>query len=128
MSQKITVTCPSCSTSFVPEARQRVPGDPLYTVDSWTSYRAAVARFEGKRTLRARCFRTLLWLGLTGATTDELEMASDRSHQTISARVYELKKQGLIVSRKTRATRSGCQADVWVVAELDRQQLEMWGQ
>lgn len=50
-----------------------------------------------------------------GATDDEIERLLDMRHQTVSARRRELVLAGLVVdSGRTRATRSGRQATVWV--------------
>lgn len=51
-----------------------------------------------------------------GLTCDEIEERTGLRHQTASARVYELAKAGRIVPSGTRRTRSGRQANVWVVA------------
>ena len=50
-----------------------------------------------------------------GATDDEIEQALNMRHQTVSARRRELVLLGKVVdSGRTRATRSGRQATVWV--------------
>jgi hypothetical protein len=56
---------------------------------------------------------------LHGATCDEIEVALGLAHQTVSPRVYELHKKGLIVdSGLRRKTRSGRGAKVWVTAKV----------
>lgn len=57
-----------------------------------------------------------------GATCDEVEEKLGLRHQTASARLWELHKAGLVVdSGRTRKTRSGRSAVVWVgAAELAR--------
>lgn len=52
-----------------------------------------------------------------GMTCDEVELYTDLSHQTASARVNELARQGKIQGVGTRPTRSGRKATVWVVVE-----------
>ena len=54
-----------------------------------------------------RLFRNAQW------TCDELEVFLDLPHQSCSARISELKRDGLIVKVGTRPTRSGCQAAVY---------------
>lgn len=59
-----------------------------------------------------------------GYTTDELVVASGKPHQSISARVNELRDASWIVeSGKTRKTRSGQQAAVWTLTEAARAEL-----
>lgn len=66
--------------------------------------------------VRARVLREIAAQG--GLTCDEVEVALDMRHQTISPRVNELMKQGLIAdSGLRRKTRSGHEAAVWVVAD-----------
>ena len=48
-----------------------------------------------------------------GLTCEEIEILTDRSHQSCSARISELKRDGLIRKIGTRPTRSGCQAAVY---------------
>jgi len=50
-----------------------------------------------------------------GATCDELECILNMPHQSCSARISELKRDGLIRKIGTRPTRSGCQAAVYQV-------------
>ena len=52
-----------------------------------------------------------------GMTCDEVELYTELRHQTASARVNELARQGRIVGTGTRPTRSGRKATVWVVVE-----------
>lgn len=52
-----------------------------------------------------------------GMTCDEVELYTDLSHQTASARVNELARRGQIQAAGTRPTRSGRKATVWVVVE-----------
>lgn len=50
-----------------------------------------------------------------GLTCDEVEQLIQGNHQTISARINDLMKEGSIIdSNKRRKTRSGRDAIVWV--------------
>ena len=52
-----------------------------------------------------------------GLTCDQVEIYSFGSHQTVSARIRELAKDGRIKdSGKTRKTRSGRKAVVWIAS------------
>jgi hypothetical protein len=54
----------------------------------------------------------------SGATCDEVEASLGLSHQTASARVWELRRMGRIIdSNARRKTRSGRRAIVWIVKE-----------
>lgn len=53
-------------------------------------------------------------LGIFGpSTTEEVELRLELSHQTVSPRILELSRKGLIVSDGQRKTRSGRNAQVW---------------
>ena len=53
-----------------------------------------------------------------GLTDDEIEVATGLSHQCVSARTGELRRDGLLLaSRETRRTRQGRQATVWRVPD-----------
>ena len=47
------------------------------------------------------------------ATCEQIEYAASLSHQSCSARISELKRDGKIVKVGTRKTRSGCSAAVY---------------
>lgn len=49
-----------------------------------------------------------------GRTCDEVEVDLDLRHQTASPRLLDLRKEGHIMRRGKRKTRSGRNADVWV--------------
>lgn len=69
---------------------------------------------ESPLSLRDQVLALIKDNGPMGYTTDELEQALSATHQSVSARVNQLKNQGLIKSAgRTRATRSGRQATVW---------------
>lgn len=60
--------------------------------------------------------------GADGKTCDELEVDSGQKHQTVSARLRELRGYGLIVdSKRRRPTRSDRDAIVWVARSYDAQ-------
>lgn len=58
--------------------------------------------------------RILAHLG-NGKTCEEIEDELQLKHQTASARISELKRDGNIRQIGTRKTKSGCLAAVWVV-------------
>lgn len=63
-----------------------------------------------------------------GLTTDEVEEMLNRTHQSISARVNNLKEAGWIVdSGQKRETRSGAQAIVWTPSEAAKQFVDEYG-
>ncbi len=54
-----------------------------------------------------------------GATTDEVVAALKMSHQTVSARMSELKKGGyLVYAGKTRLTKLGKPAKAWIASVI----------
>lgn len=80
-----------------------------------TSIAAAESIAELTPQLRAQIFEQIRLR--EGATCDELEISLDLKHQTASARVHELMKEGKIVdSGERRPTSSGAKAIVWKVA------------
>lgn len=85
----------------------------------------AAAYMNGKRagTQRAWILRRLQYG--TGWTTDQLVEASQRPHQSISARVNELRDAGWLAdSGETRKTRSGMDAIVWVLTDAARHAIQ----
>jgi DNA adenine methylase len=81
-----------------------------------TSNSAAVSIGAVAQQMRLRVLQEIANRG--GLTCDEVEEILDMRHQTISPRVNELMKQGLISdSGLRRKTRSGHEAAVWVVAD-----------
>lgn len=81
-----------------------------------TSEAALISIDSVAQQIRMRVLREIAARG--GLTCDEVEVALDMRHQTVSARVNELMNQGLIAdSGLRRKTRSGAQAAVWVVAD-----------
>ncbi len=80
-----------------------------------TSKAAAKGAAKNAATVREQIRSYITKRGDKGATCDEIETKLQLTHQSASARVYDLKAQGLIVaSGTTRATRSGRQATVYV--------------
>lgn len=74
--------------------------------------------------LQLRVYNIIRLAGWEGATTDEIEVALERSHQSVSARVHELanwKPKPLIEARAARRkTRAGKPAAIYVLAGLKR--------
>jgi len=61
--------------------------------------------------------------GSHGLTVDQLEQLLNRSHQSVSARVNELRDKGWVVdSGERRKTRSGRKAIVWQPSTASRSQ------
>jgi Fic family protein len=91
-----------------------------------TSEAAAAAIQPHLSALQAEILETIkrhdqmVWLGLPwpGLTCDEIEQILDMKHQTVSARILELRRKGLIEdSGERRKTRSGRKAVVWRVVK-----------
>lgn len=75
----------------------------------------AAARSVDAAKLRARVFDCVNDSGSVGRTCDEIEEHTGLTHQTASARVRELVLRGDIIdSHRTRKTRSGRAATVWI--------------
>ncbi len=80
---------------------------------------SATSKAAGKSVDRVsmgqRVLNHIVWNTSYGCTDDELEQDLNMRHQTVSARRRELVLLGKVVdSGRTRATRSGRQATVWV--------------
>ena len=89
---------------------------PPYARGSATSKAAAASMKHPSVSLRARVLQHIRNCGVIGATCDEIEGALDLSHQTASARVYDLRKADAIEDKGLRRdTKSGRKAVVWVV-------------
>ena len=86
-----------------------------YVKDSATSKIAAKSMEVEASQLREAVFGFIAGFGKHGATCDEVEVMMGRSHQSVSARITELKKARRIVQRGRRKTRSGRPADIHVV-------------
>ena len=75
---------------------------------------------------RERVFRCIEYR--RDATCDEAEKFLNMPHQTCSARFRELEKAGRIVkTERTRPTRTGCQARVYIVTPKPAKQKELFG-
>lgn len=84
-----------------------------------TSIAAAESMRPHAAAIRQRVFDFIQSRGHFGSTCDECEMAMDLSHQCCSARITDLHAPRigparLIDSGRTRPTRSGRQATVWI--------------
>lgn len=78
---------------------------------------ASSTAYRGGISVREKCLALIKAAGEEGLTTDALEVALGPPHQTISARVNELARDGLIAdSGRTQITRWGKQAIVYVEA------------
>lgn len=86
-----------------------------YVPGSDTSEAAAESMRGGAAAIvRQRVLDHIVKCGEAGATCDEVERQLVLTHQTASARVHELMRQGVIFdSGVRRATRSGRKATVW---------------
>lgn len=94
-----------------PWERQGVLFDP--TPPSGPKEHPAAATLRG---LRRRVFEAVYLAGPLGMTCDEIEIVTERAHQSVSARVHELARAGLLVNAgKRRRTRAGRLAVVFVV-------------
>jgi hypothetical protein len=100
--------------AFPPDQRAR------YARGSSTSRRAAESIQETLNGLQAKVYAYIVGRGMDGATTDEIEIALDLSHQTASARVVELRDDLGYVHDPgpERRTRSGRHAMVHVAREF----------
>jgi hypothetical protein len=82
---------------------------------SATSEAAADSKLATKDSDEGRVYGYVVRAGERGATNDEIEAALGLIHQNASARTRTLVLKGrLRDSGRTRATRSGRQASVWV--------------
>lgn len=85
-----------------------------------TSRAAAGSMKSSAQTIRARILELIQGNGDLGSTCDEIECYLELTHQTASARVWELKgnpagqEARIRDSGARRATRSGRKATVWV--------------
>lgn len=91
------------------------PAATPYARSSDTSMAAAVDIEPHAGTMRAQVLDFIRARGDEGATDDEIEVALDMRHQTASARRNDLAGLKWVVdSGRTRLTRSGRKATVWV--------------
>lgn len=71
------------------------------------------ANKAAKKSTERQQILEILNFGNANLTCEDLEKVSGISHQSCSARISELKRDGLIVKIGTRPTKSGCQAAVY---------------
>lgn len=91
------------------------PDVPPYVRRSKTSRDAAISVIPVVRGIQAQLLDCIRKQGAHGITDDEMEQLLGLKHQTVSAQRRQLVKQGYIHdSGKTRPTRSGRRATVWV--------------
>jgi hypothetical protein len=65
--------------------------------------------------IEAEVFRVISEAGSRGATSDEVEVALEMRHQTVSSRIWALGRRGVVRdSGQRRKTRSGRNAACWV--------------
>jgi predicted transcriptional regulator len=94
-------------------ADERDPEPP--SVAAPTSKEAAGRIRPHAKAMRTEILDYIARRGGRGATTDEVEDRLGMKHQTASARVRKLAKEGLIRdSRRVRPTRSNRNAVVWI--------------
>lgn len=90
-------------------------GRPPFELSSSTSKAAAEAIAGGAGALREQVFEVIRVSGDQGLICDEVEAITGFLHTTASARIRELVlAQRLRDSGRTRATRSGRQATIWI--------------
>lgn len=89
----------------------------LFSRDSDTSAAAAISVARDAPRLRELVLFTVRAAGERGMTCDEIELHLDMRHQTISARVNELRNgEWIRDSGERRVTRSNRKAVVWVAS------------
>jgi hypothetical protein len=109
---------PSHARILKPDPPRGLPGGAPFAAGSETSREAAERIDPAAPTLRGRVLAFVLSRGEEGVTCDETEAALDLTHQTCSARIYELRHRARIIDGgERRVTRSGRKAVVWVAAE-----------
>ncbi len=103
-------------SDYVPETDLPLFGGPSrhnLRSTSLAAYRAADHRGN-----RAKCLAYLRHCGDTGATGDEIAEATGVLTQSVPSAMGQLRRAGLIrESGKTRPTRTGCKAMVYVATE-----------
>lgn len=90
--------------------------------DSGEAYLSSSER--ARKTLRDRIYNYALRRGEKGITSDEVVTASKITHNRISPRISELKKEGrLIPTSKTRKTQFGRSARVLIADVISEEQI-----
>jgi len=109
------LTCLTVGCTVVRMARKRLP----YVHGSATSKAAATSQVLKAEADEARVFAYLQGCEGGGATDDEVEVALHMLHQTASARRRGLVLKDFVVdSGRTRETRTGCHATIWITASV----------
>lgn len=86
-------------------------GNPM----SNAAYKSTPKQIRARQ--KSQVYRLIQTSGQNGRNCDEIEQLTGLPHQSASARMTELKKEGLIIaSLYKRKTRSGRNAQVWVAA------------
>ena len=93
-----------------------------YVKDSETSKAAAVSVAGHTKQMRERIWRYIKAHGQRGRTCDEVEVGSGLCHQTVSARISELKRKSRLYQNGKRPTRSGRPADVHIARDATAKQ------
>lgn len=102
---------------FGPPTADWTPRSVPYAKGSATSEAAAEAIKPKAGSQRARVYAFILGRGEYGATDEEIQAALGISESSVRPRRGELREAGLIHdSGRTRPTRSGGQATVWVAS------------
>jgi hypothetical protein len=65
--------------------------------------------------LREKVYNAIKSHGLSGLTSQQIEIVTELSGNTVRPRIVELANAGRIMEAGTRPTKSGRQAAVWVV-------------
>jgi len=92
------------------------------TTTTDTSHEAFRKTKSGQKALRTLVYNAFLRAGDEGRTSKEVELELQRSHESVSARVHELLRQGFLVpSGQTRKNPSGMMAQVLVVPSKVRE-------
>jgi len=97
-------------------AKKKTPPYTPSVAGSRTSVAAAQAKVPTASSDEGRVFQTIKVSGKHGMTDDELEVALNLLHQTASARRRGLELRNFVMdSGRSRPTRTGRQAIVWIV-------------
>ena len=107
---------------FAPPA-ERLPPTPAARGQE-TSARAAASNQQKARGQAITLLRLVKAKDAAGLTCDELEQVTGWSHQTVSARLYQMEQRGWLERPgHTRATRTGSQAKAYILTERGQDQL-----
>ena len=99
-------------------------GNPPFQPHSETSREAAEAIKPKRGTLQRRVFAFIESRGVSGATDEEIQLGLELNGSTVRPRRGELAQRRLIVqSGKTRKTKSGRNATVWVVSDPTQEKM-----